>query len=102
SPRDVVAKYLTDAQKGVNSRLSEAAEIQKRFGPYSDIDLSGWEPERLSNALGWVEQMSNDDAAFKEWLKEAATESGLLEQEGEPEQDDSRLTPEQVQAMIRE
>src|SRR5437667_284849 len=88
--REQVTGYLRDAEKGVNSKLREAADIQSRFGPYKDIDLSRVQPEQLSQVLDWVTQVGSNPEAYQDWLKNEATEAGLIkvEQEEEPENAD--------------
>src|SRR6266849_3917357 len=59
SPREIVSNYLKDAEKNVNSKLQEAADLQKRFGDYKDIDLSVVPPQQLSQVLEFVQQVGS-------------------------------------------
>src|SRR5207302_955183 len=85
TPREIVSQYLKDAEKNVNTRLSEAADLQKRFGDYKDIDLSRVQPQQLSQVLDWYSQVGQSPEAYQEWLKEAATEAGLIQAEQQEE-----------------
>ncbi len=81
NPREIVSQYLKDAEKNVNSKLQDAAELQKRFGDYKDIDLSNTSPEQLSQVLEFVQQVGSSPEAYQEWLRAEAEASGLLQQE---------------------
>lgn len=90
SPRDIVSQYLKDAEKNVNSKLSEAADLQKRFGDYKDIDLSSVPPQQLSQVIEFVNQVGSSPEAYQEWLRTEAEAAGLLQaqqEQVEPEQD---------------
>ena len=103
--RDAVAGYLKDAEKNVNGRLAEAAELQKSLGAYKDVDLSGYEPEDLQQLLQWHQQVTSSDDTFKEWLRQSAEEAGLT-----PAQEDvledaeatGELSREEVQQLIQQ
>jgi hypothetical protein len=90
--RSIVEGYLKDAEKNVNSQLSEAADLRKQFGDYKDVDLSGIAPDQLSEVLQFVQQVGQSPEAYQEWLRSEAEAAGLLtpaeqEQEAEGEQD---------------
>lgn len=87
TPREIVSNYLKDAEKNVNSRLSEAADLQKRFGDYKDIDLSVTSPEQLSQVLEFVQQVGASPEAYQEWLRAEAEAAGILQQEQQQEAD---------------
>ena len=91
TPREIVTNYLKDAEKNVNSKLQEAADLQKRFGDYKDIDLSSVPPQQLQQVIEFVNQVGASPEAYQEWLRAEAEASGLLQQEQqeqvEPEQD---------------
>jgi hypothetical protein len=102
--RETVASYLKDAEKNVNSRLSEAAELQKSFGAYKDVDLSGYDPEDLSQLIAWHQQVTSSDEAYRTWLTEQAQEAGLTpaqEQELAQAEEQGELTREEVQDLIQ-
>jgi hypothetical protein len=85
SPRDIVSNYLKDAEKNVNSKLQEAADLQKRFGDYKDIDLSVTSPQQLSQVLDFVQQVGASPEAYQEWLRSEAEAAGFFNQEPEQE-----------------
>ena len=103
--RDAVAGYLKDAEKNVNGRLQEAAELQQSLGAYKDVDLPGYEPEDLQQLLQWHQQVTSSDDAFREWLRQSAEEAGLT-----PAQEDvledaeatGELSREEVQQLIQQ
>lgn len=99
--REYVTGYLKDAEKNVNSRLAEAADIQKQFGPYKEIDFSGYEPQQLRDVLAWHRSVTESPDAFNSWLAEAAKEAGLTAQEAQ-EAEYGELTPQQIQALVQE
>ena len=103
--RETVTGYLKDAEKHVNSRLEQASELEKSFGPFKEVDLSGYDPEGLSQLIAWHQQISQDENSFKEWVEATAQEMGLTpKEEGELEQsvEDGELTREQIQQMIQD
>lgn len=82
--RETVASYLKDAEKNVNSRLEKAAELEKTWGPYQNVDaLSQYPPEQLSELLAWHQQVTSSDEAFQQWLSQAAGEAGFTKAETE-------------------
>src|SRR5271170_7345707 len=68
TPREIVSSYLKDAEKNVNSKLQEAADLQKQFGDYKDIDLSAVPPQQLSQVLEFVREVGASPEAYQEWL----------------------------------
>src|SRR5580692_10634926 len=98
--RDTVAGYLKDASKQVESRLQDAAEIQKNLGPYQQVEtLAQYTPEQLNELLAWHQQVTSNDDAFKSWLSNAAQEAGLTpaeESQLSEAEEVGDLTPEQV------
>lgn len=104
--REHVTPYLKEAEKNVNSRLQEAAQIQKSLGPYQQVQtLAQYTPEQLNELLAWHQQVTSDDDTFKEWLSNAAKEAGLTpaeEQELEVAEAEGDLTPEAIQKLIDE
>jgi len=91
SPRDVVANYLKDAEKGVNSKLRDAADLEKRFGPYKDIDLSQVQPGDLKSVVEWYSTVGQSPDAYKEWLQQEATEAGLIQAQQEAPAEDQDI-----------
>ena len=81
--RDAVAGYLKDAEKNVNGRLAEAADLQKNLGPYKDVDLSGYDPEILQQLIAWHQQTTADPDAYKQFIEGEAKELGITPQEAE-------------------
>ncbi len=103
--RETVASYLKDAEKNVNSRLEQAAQLEKSLGPYKDVDLSGYDPEDLSQLIAWHQQVTASDEAFQAWLREQAEEAGLTpaqEQALETAEQDGELTREEIQQLIQQ
>ena len=101
--RETVASYLKDAEKNVNGRLEQAAALEKQFGSFKDVDLSGYEPEDLSQLIAWHQQVTSSEDAFKAWLESAAAEAGLTQKQ-EDELDEAQatgeLTREEIQNLI--
>ena len=89
TPREIVSQYLKDAEKNVNSKLREAADLQTRFGPYKDIDLSAVPPQQLSQVLEFVQQVGSSPEAYQEWLRAEAEAAGILQQEQQQEQQEA-------------
>ncbi len=104
TPRDAVTNYLKDAERGVNSRLSDAAKLEKELGPYKDLGLSNYEPSQLNELLQWYGQVSSSEDGFQQWVAQAAQELGLTQQEAEDHVESGldQLTPEQLQALVQQ
>ncbi len=104
--REAVTGYLKDAEKNVNSRLQQAAELEKQLGPYKDVQgLSEYPPELLSEVLGWHKQVTETPEAFQTWLAEAAKEAGLTaaeEQELGDAEEAGELSQTDIQRIIDE
>jgi hypothetical protein len=105
--RDTVASYLKDAEKNVNGRLAQAAELEKSFGAYKDVDLSDTDPESLNQLLAWWRQVGSDDGAFEAWMRQEAEAKGLdltakEADELESAVDSGELTREEVQQLIQQ
>ncbi len=104
--RETVESYLKDASKQVDSRLQEAAEIQKSLGPYQQVEaLRQYDPEQLNELLAWHQQVTSSDEAFREWLAATAQETGLTqgeEQELQAAEEQGELSREQVQELIEQ
>ena len=101
SPREIVSGYLKDAEKGVNSKLQEAAELQKQFGDYKEIDLSGVTPEQLSQVIEFVNQV-NTPEAYQDWLRNEATEAGLIQQEQQEQGPEDQDLEAYIQTRIQQ
>lgn len=89
--RQTVGNYLKDAEKNVNTKLREAADLQSRFGDYKDIDLNGITPEQLSNVIAFVNDVGSSPDAYQDWLRTEATEAGLIKAEEAAETEDPDL-----------
>lgn len=101
SPREVVQKYLADAERGVNSQLQEAATLRKQFGDYKDINLSGIQPEQLAGVLDFVREVGSSPEAYQEWLRSEAMEAGLIQQQQQEQHDSEDPELEQyIQSRI--
>lgn len=100
--RETVTSYLKDAEKHVNGRLETAADLEKRFGNYKDIDFSSYEPAQLNDLIAWHQQMMSSPQAYQDWLKQSYQEAGLDQAIEESEQESETLTNEQIQNLIDE
>jgi hypothetical protein len=105
--RETVESYLKDAEKNVNSRLEEAAELKKTWEPYKDVQdsLSQYDPEQLSELFAWHQQVTASPEAFNEWLAQASKEAGITpqeEQELSEAEESGELTQERVQQIVQE
>lgn len=99
--RTVVGGYLKDAEKNVNTKLREAADLQSRFGDYKDIDLSSVTPEQLSNVIAFVKDVGSSPEAYQEWLRSEATEAGLIKAEEEEAQGEDPDLEQYIQSRIQ-
>ncbi len=102
TPRDAVTSYLKDAERGVNSRLSEAAQLEKQFGAYKDVPLSNYDPQQLNDLLQWYDSVTSTEDGLKEWVAQVAQELGITQQQAEEQIESDQLTPEQLQALVQE
>jgi DNA-binding transcriptional MerR regulator len=103
--RESVASYLKDAEKNVNGRLAEAAELQKSLGAYKDVDLTGYDPETLQQLIAWHQQTTADPEAYKQFIEAEATELGITPKEAEEIVDaeqSGEITREQIQELIQQ
>ena len=103
--REVVTGFLQDADKNLKGRLEAAAQTEKQWAPYKDIDLSRFQPDQLSENLAWLQQVTEDENAFGEWLDRAARDAGYSKGEAEDLEQleaEGDLTREQVQQLVSE
>lgn len=104
--REAAETWFKDTSKGLEAKLSEAAEIRKTWEPYKDaLDPKAYPPEQLSELLAWHKQVTSSDEAFKEWLGGAAKEAGLTQaQENalETAEETGELSKEDIQKLIDE
>jgi hypothetical protein len=102
--REAVTPYLRDAEKAVNGRLAEAATLQQNWGGYEEhvgAFREQYKPEDIAAILQWHQQVTADDNAYQQWLKEAAQQAGFIEGEEQvPPVEGDALTPEKVQELI--
>lgn len=104
--RETVGSYLKDAEKTVNGRLEEAGKLKENWGAY-ETHLADYrdkyKPEDLAQILAWHQQVSADDNAYQQWLKDQATQAGLLQaDEPLPDEGGGELTREEIQRLIDE
>jgi hypothetical protein len=105
--RETVAGYLKDAEKNVNSRIESAANLEKTWAPFKEVQdtLTSYDPETLSELLAWHQQMAASPEAFSSWLAREAQAAGLT-----PAQEDAladaeqqgELTRDEVQKLVTE
>ncbi len=104
--RETVASYLKDAEKNVNGRLAEAAELQKTFGAFKDVEgLTTYDPNDLSQLIAWHQSVTANPDAYKEWLSREAQEAGLTqaeEQELQEAEEAGELTREEINKLIQD
>ncbi len=104
--REYVAGYLKDAEKNVNQRISQAADLEKTLGPYKDVDLSSYDPETLNQLIQWHQQISGDPDAYKQFIEAEAREMGITPAEAEEviaaEEEDPNASREQLMQQIDE
>ncbi len=105
--REVVTGFLQDADKNLKGRLEQAAQTEKQWAPYKDVDLSRFqsEPDTLSELLAWHQQVTQDDSAYEQWLDDAAHKAGYSKGEAEDLEQleaEGELTREQVQQLVAE
>ncbi len=102
--RETVTGYLKDAEKNVNERIAKASELEKQWGPYSEIQNLP-PPEQLSELLAWSNETLTSQERFDEWVTELAQAKGMTMADAAEEVEDAEvagLTPEQIQQMIAE
>jgi hypothetical protein len=104
--RGPVESYLKDAERNVNSRIAESAEIQKTLGPYQQVEaLQQYDPEQLNELLAWHQQVTSSDDAFKSWLESTAQEVGITPKDEaalQEAEEQGEITKEQVQELVEE
>ena len=103
--KEAAEQWFRDTSKGLDAKLQEAAELQKSFGQFKDVDLSGYQPEDLSQLIAWHQQITSSDEAFREWLAATAKETGLTpaEQDEVAEAEETgELTREQVEQLVQQ
>jgi hypothetical protein len=103
--RETVTGYLRDAEKNVNGRLSEAAALKESWGGYEQHLApfrEQYDPETLAQILAWHQQVSTDQDAYQQWLKDQATQAGLIEGEPAASEEQGELTREEIQRLIDE
>lgn len=62
----------------VTKKFQEAADFRSQWEPYKDLGLSDVPQEEVSNLLALRELAANNPEGFDSWLRETATERGLL------------------------
>lgn len=100
--RGVVAEYLKDAERNVNSRLQEAAEYRKQWEPYEQMGLSQYPQDQLTDLLAWYGQVSQDPDQFREWWQQIGQAQGLLNAEQQELEEFQELSPEVLEQKINE
>lgn len=104
--KDAAEAWFRDTNKGIGSKLQEAAEIKKTWEPYQNaLDPQAYPPEQLSELLAWHKQVTSSDEAFKEWLSGAAKEAGLTQAQEdalEDAEESGELSKEAIQKLVQE
>lgn len=78
--REPLGEYVKKVQGNVDARFREAADFRKSWEPYEELGVKDLDPAQLKGLLDFA-QMAQDETQFNEWLKNAATERGLLSRE---------------------
>lgn len=104
--KEAAEAWFRDTNKGIGSKLQEAAQIQKTWEPYKDaLDPQAYPPEQLKELLAWHQQVTSSDEAYQEWLGNAAKEAGLTPAEEQALEDaeiQGDLSREDIQNIIEE
>ena len=103
--KEAAEQWFRDTSKGLDAKLQEAAQLRNTLGPYKDVDLSGYDPEDLSQLLAWHQQVTANPDTFKEWLTREAQEAGITpaeEEQLEQAEESGELTREQIQQLIQQ
>lgn len=97
--REYVTGYLKDAEKNVNTRLQEAAELR----PYQEAGITQLDPQGLKQLVDWYGQVTSDDGAWKEFISSAAREAGLSLAEAQQLEDvPDDLSRDKIAEMVSE
>lgn len=92
--------HLKDISSGVETKLREAADLRTTYEPYTQ---SGYGPEELKQLVGWHQQVTSSEDAYREFLKAESEAAGLIpEAQRTPEQDVlADLNPKQIEEQVQ-
>lgn len=76
--RGDVEPIFKEWDANVTKRFQEAADFRKQMEPYAELGLSDVPKEDVENLLALRELAANNPEGFDEWLRDAAMERGLL------------------------
>jgi len=103
--REQVEPLFKEFDGNVTKKFQEHAEYRKGWTPYEELGIKDVPPETLQELLTFA-QMANDPEQFETWLKNVATERGLLGESGDDEidleEDDSSKIEERLIEKVSE
>jgi hypothetical protein len=107
--REAAEQWFRDTSKGLDAKLQEAAEFQKEWEPFQQVQeyLAPFKenPQQLAELVAWQQQVTSSDEAYKQWLENAAKEAGITPAEEAALEDaevQGELTREEVQQLIQQ
>lgn len=101
--REALEPHLKAIEGNVTKRFQDAAEYRKGWAPYEELGIRDIQPDELGQLLEFA-KLANNPQQFDEWLKAAATERGILQQETDDLEleEIEDLSPEKIQSLIAE
>lgn len=103
--RELLAPHLKAVEGNVTKKFQGYSEKLKAWEPYQELGLQDINPEEVKQLLDFA-QLANDDGQFNQWLKSAAEERGLFNDETAEDdlgvEDLEGLSPEKVQEIVAE
>jgi hypothetical protein len=92
--RAVVEPVFKDWDGNVTKKFQEHSDFRKQWEPYQQAGINQFDPQTLQGLVQFA-QMDRDQ--FTDWLREQATEAGLLQQD--PGIDPSMVDPNVEQVL---
>lgn len=92
--RGLVEPVFKDWDGNVTKKFQEHSDFRKQWEPYQQAGINQFDPQTLQ---GLVQFAQMDREQFTDWLREQATEAGLLQQD--PGIDPSMVDPGVEQAL---
>ena len=80
-PEDIrgdVEPVFKEWDSNVTKKFQEAADFRKEWEPYQDLNLNEVPRDELENLIALRELAANDPEQFDSWLRETASERGIL------------------------
>jgi hypothetical protein len=79
--KEQVSSLLDQYEGNATKKFQEHAEFRKQWEPYESLKLHEFDPDYLGELIQFSE-IFEDEGRFDSWLKDAASQRGLLSQNG--------------------